>query len=245
MYNKEAIKITQPNNIISNALAENRNFLMEHESKNLLSNYDIPVGEYKVTKTRSEAIEFANKIGYPVVAKLMSPDIVHKTEANVIRLNIKSDNELSQSYEKIIANGKEYKPDAKVVGINIQKMSKNGVAEIIVGGVRDKNFGPVLMFGFGGIFVEIFKDVSYRVCPITKEEANRTVRSIKAFPLLNGYRGQPKGDIDQLINIMLKCCNLLIENPEIMELDLNPVIVFETGKGIMVVDARIILKEVN
>ena len=124
-------------------------------------------------------------------------------------------------------------------------MAKNGVAEIILGSERDKNFGPVLMFGFGGIFVEIFKDVSYRVCPITKEEAERMVRSIKAFPLLNGYRGQPKGDIDQLTDIMLKCCNLLMENPEIIELDLNPIIVFETGKGIMVVDARIILKEGN
>lgn len=218
---------------------------MEHESKDLISNYDIPVGEYKVTKTKHEAIEFANEIGYPVVAKLMSPDIIHKTDARVIRLSIKSDDELSQAYEEVISNGKSYNPNAKIIGVNIQKMAKNGVAEVILGGVRDKNFGPVLMFGFGGIFIEIFKDVSYRVCPITKEEAKRMIRSIKAFPLLNGYRGQPKGDIDQLTDIMLKCCNLLMENPEIIELDLNPIIVFETGKGILVVDARIILKESN
>jgi len=218
---------------------------MEHESKNLLSVYGIPVGEYKITKTLSEAIEFANEIGYPVVAKLMSPDIVHKTEAKVIRLNINTEDELIQAYDEVIANGKGYKSDAKVMGVNIQKMARKGVAETIIGGVRDKNFGPVLMFGFGGIFVEIFKDVSYRVCPITKEEANRMIRSIKAFPLLNGYRGQPKGDVDQLIDIMLKCCDLLMKNPEIIEIDLNPVILFEAGKGIMVVDARIILKESN
>ncbi|NVM35006.1 MAG: acetate--CoA ligase family protein [Candidatus Lokiarchaeota archaeon] len=218
---------------------------MEHESKDLISKYGVPVGEYRIVKSKSEAIEYANNIGYPVVAKLMSPDIVHKTDAKVIRLNIESDDELSQAYDEVITNGKNYKLDAKVIGVNIQKMAKNGVAEIIIGGVRDKNFGPVLMFGFGGIFVEIFKDVSYRVCPLSKTEAERMIRSIKAFPLLDGYRGQFKGDIDQLTDIMLKCCNLLIENPEIMELDLNPVIVFEIGKGVTVVDARIILKEVN
>ncbi|MFW9998591.1 MAG: acetate--CoA ligase family protein [Candidatus Hermodarchaeota archaeon] len=235
----------QPYKIINEVLAENRSFLMEHESKDFLSLYDIPVGEYKNTKTQSEAIEFANEIGYPVVAKLMSPDIIHKTDAKVIRLNIKSEEELIQAYEEVIENGKNYKSDAKIIGVNIQKMVKNGIAEIIIGGIRDKNFGPVLMFGFGGIFVEIFKDVSYRVCPITMENANKMIRSIKAFPLLNGYRGHPKGDIDQIIDILLKCCHLLLKNPEIAEIDLNPVIVFEVGKGITVVDARIILKEVN
>ena len=235
--------MTQSNKIILDVLAENRNILMEHESKDLISIYDIPVGEYKLVKTKNEAIEFANKIGYPVVAKLMSPDILHKTDAKVIKLDIKSDDELSHTYEEILTNGKSFKPDASIVGVNIQKMVKGGIAEIIIGAIRDKNFGPVLMFGFGGIFVEIFKDVSYRICPINKEEAERMIRSIKAFPLLNGYRGQKKGDIDQLTDVMLKCCTLLSENPQIYEFDLNPVIVFETGKGIMVVDARIILKE--
>ncbi len=235
--------MTQSNKIILDVLAENRNFLMEHECKDLISAYDIPVGEYKLVKTKSEAIEFANKIGYPVVAKLMSPDIIHKTEAKVIKLDIKTDDELNHAYEDILANGESYKLNASITGINIQKMAKGGVAEIIIGAVRDKNFGPVLMFGFGGIFVEIFKDVSYRVCPINKEEAKRMVRSIKAFPLLDGYRGQSKGDIEKLTDVMMKCCTLLSENPQIIELDLNPVIVFETGRGIMVVDARIILKE--
>ncbi|MFW9970686.1 MAG: acetate--CoA ligase family protein [Candidatus Odinarchaeota archaeon] len=237
--------MVQSHNIINDVLAENRIFLMEHESKDLISNYGIPVGKYKVIKTKSEAVKFANEIGYPVVAKLMSPDIIHKSEAKVIKLNIRSDDELSKAYDEVIANGKYYKSDTIIVGVNIQKMAKDGVAEIIIGGIRDKNFGPVLMFGFGGIFVEIFKDVAYRVCPINKEEARRMVQTIKAFPLLNGYRGQPKSDIDQITEIILKCCKLLLENPEIVELDLNPVIVFERGKGLIVVDARIILKEEN
>jgi len=235
--------MTKSNKILTDILAEDRNFLMEHESKDFLSKYGIPVGKYKVVKTKSEAITFANEIGYPIVAKLMSPDIIHKTEAKVIRLNITSDEELRNAYDEIIINAKKYKSDVSIIGVNIQKMAEAGVAEIIIGAVRDKNFGPVLMFGFGGIFVEIFKDVSYRVCPINKEEARRMVRGIKAFPLLDGYRGQIKGDIDQLIGVMLKCCKLLLENSQIIELDLNPVIVFEIGKGILVVDARIILKE--
>ncbi|MFX1389252.1 MAG: acetate--CoA ligase family protein [Promethearchaeota archaeon] len=239
------MKINQSRNLLNEVLAENRFFLMEHESKNFISNYGIPVGEYKIAKTRIEALEFANKIGYPVVLKLMSPDIIHKTEANIIKLNINSDKALNIGYDEIITNGYKFSPTAKVFGVNVQKMEQNGIAEIIIGGVRDNNFGPVLMFGFGGIFVEIFKDVSYRVCPITKGEADRMIRSIKAFPLLNGYRGKPKADLDPITDTILKCCNLLIENQEIIELDLNPIIVFETGKGIKVVDARIILKEGN
>lgn len=218
---------------------------MEHESKDLISKYDIPVGDYKLVNSAKEAVDFANRIGYPVVAKVMSPDIVHKTEAGVIKLNLKSSEELENAYSEIIDNAMKYNPNAQIAGVNVQKMAENGVVEIIIGSMRDSNFGPVLMFGLGGIFVEIFKDVAYRVCPINKEEANRMIRSIKAFPLLNGYRGQPKADVNQLVKTINNCCKLLEENPEISELDLNPVIVFGEGKGIMVVDARIILKEVK
>lgn len=216
---------------------------MEHESKDLISKYDIPVGDYKLLNNAKEAVDYANSIGYPVVAKAMSPDIVHKTEAGVIKLNLNSAEEVENAYSQIIDNAMKYNPNAKIAGVNVQKMAENGVVEIIIGSMRDTNFGPVLMFGLGGIFVEIFKDVSYRVCPITKEEANKMVRSIKAFPLLDGYRGQQKADINALVDTITKCCKLLSENPEINELDLNPVIMFEDGKGLMVVDARIILKE--
>jgi len=240
---KEEIKITIIKSIINNAFAENRLFLMEHESKDLISKYGLPTGDYKLVNSKEEAVKFANKIGYPVVAKIMSPDIIHKTDAKVIKLNIRSDKELEEAYNEIIVNARNYNPNIELKGISIQKMAEKGVAEVIVGGLRDKNFGPVLMFGFGGIFVEIFKDVAYRVCPITKEEAGKMVRSIKAFSLLDGYRGQAKGDINQLIKVIINSCTLLMENPEIIELDLNPVIVFEIGKGVMVVDARVILRE--
>ncbi|MFX1492902.1 MAG: acetate--CoA ligase family protein [Promethearchaeota archaeon] len=231
------------NPIIRNVLSKNRTFLMEHESKDLIAKYDIPVGEYKVVKDEDEAVRFANNIGYPVVAKLMSPDIIHKTEAGAIKLNLNSDEEVRKAYKEVINNGKHYSSEAQLEGVNIQKMVEKGIVEIIIGSIRDINFGPVLMFGLGGIFVEIFKDVSHRVCPISQDEANKMIRSIKAFPLLDGYRGQPKADNEKIIDTLLKCCRLLIENPEIEELDLNPVIVFEKDKGLMVVDARIILKE--
>lgn len=236
-------RITRVDTIIRSVLNENRTFLMEHESKDLVAKYDIPVGEYKVVKDEDGAVKFANNIGYPVVAKLMSPDIIHKTEAGVIKLNLNSDEEVRKAYKEVINNGKNYNSEAQIEGVNIQKMVEKGIVEIIIGSMRDINFGPVLMFGLGGIFVEIFKDVSYRVCPISQVVANKMIRGIKAFPLLDGYRGQPKADNEKIIDILLKCCRLLIENPEIEELDLNPVIVFEKGKGLMVVDARIILRE--
>ncbi|MFX0018453.1 MAG: acetate--CoA ligase family protein [Promethearchaeota archaeon] len=237
------VKITKQDTIIKDVLNQNRTFLMEHESKDLIAKYDIPVGEYKVVKDEYEAVKFANKIGYPVVAKLMSPDIIHKTEARVIKLNLNSDEEVRKAYKEVIHNGKNYNSEAQIEGVNIQKMMEEGLVEIIIGSIRDINFGPVLMFGLGGIFVEIFKDVSYRVCPISQGEASKMIRNIKAFPLLDGYRGQPKADNEKIIEVLLKCCHLLIENPEIEELDLNPVIVFEKGKGLMVLDARIILRE--
>jgi len=218
---------------------------MEHESKEIISMYNIPVGEYKLVNSEEEAIKFSNKIGYPVVAKLMSPDIVHKTEAGVIKLNLMSDNEVSNAFNNVIQIAKNYHHAVKIFGVNIQKMAENGVVEIIIGAMRDVNFGPVLMFGLGGIFVEIFKDVSYRVCPISISEAEKMIQSIKSFPLLDGYRGKPKADIESIRNILIKCSKMLMDNPEINELDLNPVIVFEKGKGAMVVDARIILKEAH
>ncbi|TXT67397.1 MAG: Acetate--CoA ligase [ADP-forming] I subunit beta [Promethearchaeota archaeon] len=230
-------------NIIINALNENRSFLMEHESKELVSAYDIPVGKYKLVNSKQEAIEFANEIGFPIVVKVMSPDILHKTEAGVVKLNISSDLELEIAYTEVLKNALQYNSNARISGVNIQNMAQEGIVEIIIGGMRDANFGSILMFGLGGIFVEIFKDVVYRVCPIDKDEVERMIKAIKAFPLLNGYRGHKLADITKIQECILNCCKLLMENPEIKELDLNPIIAFEEGRGIMVVDARIILEE--
>ncbi|MBD3214573.1 MAG: acetyl-CoA synthetase [Candidatus Lokiarchaeota archaeon] len=231
------------NEIVEKVIKTNRFFLMEHESKDLISKYGIPVGRYGLVNNKEDALNVAQEIGYPIALKIMSPDIIHKTEAQIVKLDIRTESELLENYEVLIENLRKYNPNAEIEGVNVQQMAENGLAEVIIGGVRDVNFGAVLMFGLGGIFVEIFKDVSYRVCPIKESEAKRMIKNIKAFPILNGYRGKPKADIGAIVECLQNCCTLLSENPRIEELDLNPIIVFEQGKGIMVVDARIILKE--
>ncbi|MHA1377584.1 MAG: acetate--CoA ligase family protein [Candidatus Helarchaeota archaeon] len=227
--------------IIQNALKEGRTALMEHESKDIIKAYGIEVPAYKIVNSADDAVKAANEIGYPAVCKIASPDIIHKTDAGGIKLNLKNAEEVKAAYTEILENAKKYKADAKIAGINVQKMTDKGITEVIVGMTTDPQFGPALMFGLGGIFVEIYKDVSFRVCPITEYDANEMIRDIKAFPLLDGFRGAPKADIQTIVNILMNICKLSLENPEIDQIDLNPVIALP--KGAAVVDARVILKE--
>ncbi|MHA1264967.1 MAG: acetate--CoA ligase family protein [Candidatus Helarchaeota archaeon] len=229
--------------IIDEALSENRTALMEHESKQIITAYGIQTSKEFIVDSADAAVEAANKIGYPVVCKIVSPDILHKTDAGGIKLNLQTDVEVKAAFEEIMKNAKAYKSDAKIIGINVQEMAKEGIAEVIIGLTTDPQFGPALMFGLGGIFVEIYKDVSFRVCPITEYDAREMIEEIKAYPILNGFRGRPFADVDTLVNILLKSSKLAIDFPEIDQMDLNPIIVYEKGKGCAVVDARIILKE--
>lgn len=230
----------QVKEIISQALSEGRTALMEHESKDIIQAYGIKVGKYKIATNADEAGEFADEIGYPIVCKIASPDIVHKTEAGGIKLNLKNAEEVKSAYDEIIENAMKYNAEAKIVGVNVQKMTEKGITEVIIGMTTDPQFGPALMFGLGGIFVEIYKDVSFRVCPITEYDANEMIRDIKAFPLLDGFRGAQKADIKAIVDILLKICKLSLEVQEIDQIDLNPIIALP--KGAAVVDARIILK---
>lgn len=228
--------------IIETALAENRAALMEHESKDLIAAYGIQSAQYGVANTPEEAVEIAQKIGFPVVCKIVSPDILHKTDAGGIKLNLNTENEVQQAFSEIMDNVKAYKEDAQIIGINVQQMAPPGISEVIIGLTTDPQFGPALMFGLGGIFVEIYKDVSFRVCPITEYDAREMIEEIKAYPILNGFRGRPKADVATLVDILLKASQLAIDFPQIDQMDLNPIIVYEEGKGCAVVDARIILK---
>ncbi len=232
---------SQVKNIIQNALKEGRTALMEHESRDIIQAYGIEIGKYKIVNSPDEAVAAAKNIGYPVVCKIASPDIIHKTDAGGIKLNLKTDDEVKNAYNEILQNAKKYKADAKIIGINVQKMTEKGITEVIIGMTTDPQFGPALMFGLGGIFVEIYKDVSFRVCPITEYDANEMIKDIKAFPLLDGFRGAPKADIKFLVDALMKICKLSLEVPEIDQIDLNPIIALP--KGAAVVDARIILKE--
>lgn len=225
--------------IIDNAIKEGRKYLMEHEAKNICSQYGINVTKFKVAKDLDQALEFSREIGYPVVFKIVSPDIIHKSDVGGVIINIKSDEEAKNAYKKIMENVKKHNPNARIVGILVQEMAPAGL-EVIIGGIKDPQFGHAIMFGLGGIFVEILKDVTFRIVPITREDAEEMIREIKGYPLLKGYRGQPPVDENAIIEALMKTSKLLMDFPKIEQLDLNPIFAYE--KGIKVIDARIILE---
>ncbi|ABN70334.1 branched-chain acyl-CoA synthetase (ADP-forming) beta subunit / acetyl-CoA synthetase (ADP-forming) beta subunit [Staphylothermus marinus F1] len=228
-----------PREIIQKAYEEKRRKLLEHEAFEIIKAYNIPAPETAIARSLEEAIKIAEKIGYPLVLKIVSPDISHKSDVGGVILNIKSKEELIKAFNKIYENVSKNAPGARIVGVLIQKMAPKGL-EVIIGGLRDNIFGPVVMFGLGGIFVEVLKDVSFRIAPLTEEDAFEMMSEIKASKLLEGYRGQPPVDKKSLAKIILSVSKLLEENPEIESIDLNPVMAYPDNA--VVVDARIILK---
>lgn len=217
---------------------EGRKFLLESEAKTVCRAYGIPVTDFKVAKNVAEAVEFAQKIGYPVVLKIVSPDVIHKSDVGGVIVNLEDAKDVQKAYEQIMDSVKKHKPKAKIVGVLVQEMAPQST-EIIVGATKDPQFGPTLMFGLGGIFVEILKDVTFRIAPITEDEAREMITAVKAYPLLKGYRNAPQADIEAIVEILLNTSRLVMEHQEIKELDLNPIMVYE--KGAKTVDARIIL----
>jgi acetyl-CoA synthetase (ADP-forming) len=175
---------------------------------------------------------------YPVVLKVVSPDILHKTEAGGVMVGLKSKEEVERAYSQILSNARQHDPKARVEGVLVQSMAPQGV-QVIVGGLRDSTFGPTVLFGLGGVFVEVLKDASFRVAPITRLDSRQMIEEIRSFPLLKGVRGQPASDEEAISQILLATSRIMLENPQIQQIDLNPVIVY--AKGASVVDARIIL----
>ncbi|MEM3629513.1 MAG: acetate--CoA ligase family protein [Candidatus Bathyarchaeia archaeon] len=225
--------------IIANAVKEGRKHLYETEAKTICMEYDIPVTAFKLAESEAEAVKAAEEIGFPVVLKIVSPDIIHKSDVGGVMLNLKNAKEVKTAYKRIMENVKKHKRDAKIIGVIVQEMAPPST-EVIVGAIKDLQFGPTLMFGLGGVFVEILKDVTFRVAPITEEEAREMLTEIKAYPLLKGYRNLPPADTEAIVKILLNTSRLVTEHLEIKELDLNPVMVYE--KGAKTVDARIILE---
>ncbi|MBO8175573.1 MAG: acetate--CoA ligase family protein [Thermococcus sp.] len=228
--------------IIEDVLSKGRKALVEYEAKQVLKAYELPVPNEKLAKTLDEALEYAKEIGYPVVLKLMSPQILHKSDAKIIALNIKNEEELKKKWEEIHENAKKYRPDAEILGVLVAPMLKPG-REVIIGVTEDPQFGHAIMFGLGGIFVEILKDVTFRIIPIEEKDAWAMIKSIKGYPILAGARGEPPADMKALVDMMLKVSKLVDDLKDyIKEMDLNPVFVYNEGEGAVVVDARIILK---
>ena len=225
---------------IKNAMSEERVFLMEHESKELISEFGIPTTTFDIAQTTDEAISIAEKVRYPVVLKVISPGILHKTDVGGVKLNLKNAQEVENAFKDIMKSAKSKVPDAKIIGIMVYHFSPKGVAEVIIGMTIDPQFGPTIMFGLGGVFVELLKDVSFRLLPITKREAQDMTKEIRAYPILRGYRGIPPADFDAVVNILLRVSDLVNSHGEIAQIDLNPTIVYE--KGAIAIDSRIILK---
>ncbi|TFH15492.1 hypothetical protein E4H04_08275 [Candidatus Bathyarchaeota archaeon] len=227
-------------NIIKKALEEGRTALYEHEAKDLLAFLGLPTTRYRVVKNRDMAVQAANEIGYPVVLKIVSPQVLHKSDSGGVVLNVGDDEELSVSYGQIIDRVKKNVPEAKIHGVLVEEMAPPAV-EIIIGATRDPQFGPTIMFGVGGILTEIIKDVSFRVAPFDLDEAIKMMDEIKSHKILEGTRGMPVVNKAVLADIIVKTSNLMLENPGIKAIDLNPVMVY--GDAAKIVDARIILGE--
>jgi len=226
--------------IVAKAVAEGRGKLREDEALALLKAYGIPTPEYAVARDEEEAVKAAEQIGYPVAAKIISPQIVHKTDVGGVILGIADPQGVRETCRRLGEVVKRV-PYAELEGVLIQKMVPKGV-ELIVGAVYDEIFGHVVAFGLGGIFTELYKDISMRIAPIDEQDAVEMIREVKAYKLLTGFRGMPPRDIPAVVDILIKFSRLVEDNPEIREADLNPVIALEEGKGAYVVDARFILQ---
>ncbi|MFC2060411.1 acetate--CoA ligase family protein [Chloroflexota bacterium] len=225
--------------VIEKAKSEGRGLLTEIEAKELLKQAGINVVDTKLATSKEETISISKQFGFPVALKIASPDVIHKSDAGGVKLGLKTSKQAGIAYDDIIKAISEKYPQAMIQGVSVQKMARPGV-EVIIGMSKDAQFGPVLMFGLGGILVEILKDVSFRIVPLTRRDAREMIREIKGYPLLEGYRGQEPVDVLNLEELLLKISNFVEQNPEVKELDLNPI--FAYSDGAVAVDARIILE---
>lgn len=225
--------------VVQQARKEKRTILSEIEAKELLKDAEVPSTMPALAASAEEATRLAKQAGFPVVMKIDSPDITHKSDVGGVKLNVKDEAGVREAWSAITASVKKAAPQAKIKGITVQKQARPGV-EVIVGMTKDAQFGPVLMFGLGGVLVEVLKDVSFRIVPLAKRDAAQMVREIKGFPLLQGYRGSEPADVPYLENLLLRLSDFVDKHPEIKELDLNPVFAYKDGA--VAVDARVVLE---
>ena len=241
-FNWGAKAIPEGQAIIDNALAEGRKALLEHEAKELLRLQGAPVSMDRLAVNEDDAVKIAADLGYNVAMKIVSPDILHKSDAGGVKLRLKNEQEVREAFKKIMKNAAEYQPGAHIKGCIVSRMSGEGV-EVIIGTKIDDQFGPIVMFGLGGIMVEVVKDVSFRVLPVSEYWAASMLDEIKSSAILNGVRGRPPCDKQAIAKLIQKVSEVIEAYPLIHEMDLNPVIVHEDG--LTIVDARIILSEEN
>ena len=226
--------------IVEEARAQGRTLLTEIEAKQMLEDAGVRVSPARLAKTADEAASLAEKLGFPVVLKVVSQQITHKSDVGGVELNLASAADVRAAYDRIVASAKEHAPNATIDGVAVQRMEPAGI-EVIVGMTKDPQFGPVLMFGLGGVLVEVLKDVAFRVVPINERDARQMIHEIKGYPLLEGYRGHDPADVAKLEQLLLKLSSFVEQHPEVAELDLNPVFAYKDDA--IAVDARIVLTD--
>jgi len=226
--------------IIARSLGQGDTHLCESDCVGLLKCYGFNVLPAQLAKSENEAADIAESIAFPVVMKIVSGQILHKTEVQGVVVGIKNRAEAQTAFHEIIKNAKKLRPDAVIDGVMVQKMALQG--EEVILGMNRTHFGPLLMFGLGGIFVEVFQDVVFRLAPILRNEAHRMVQQIKGYKLLMGFRGRPKADIEALEKAVVSLSDMVVNHPEIKEMDINPLMAYREGEGTTVADCRIILE---
>ncbi|MCX8025019.1 MAG: acetate--CoA ligase family protein, partial [Thermanaerothrix sp.] len=212
----------------------------EFETRPILEAYGIPLIPAELARSPQEAVQIAERLGYPVVLKIVSPHILHKSDMGGIRLNLTNAADVHKAFSEMMAYIKARLPQADLVGTLVEPMAPRGY-EVIIGMRRDPNFGPLVMFGLGGIYVELFRDVSFRIAPLTREDALQMINETHAGRLLAGFRGQPEADLDTLVDVLLRFSYLAVDFPAFQEAEINPLLVQPKGQGALVLDCRIVL----
>jgi acetyltransferase len=224
--------------LLAKAETQNEHTIAGSEAMEVLTEYGFVVPKMGLAETGHEAVELASKIGYPVVMKIASPDILHKSDIGGVRLGISSDSEAERAFEEIISAARRFMPSALILGVTVNQMVPRG-KEVILGMAKDPDFGPMLMFGLGGIYVEVLKDVAFRIAPIDRREANVMITEIRSLPLLRGVRGEEPSDVSSIADALVRLSQLVTDFPEIIEMDVNPLTVMSSGRGAIAVDCRI------
>jgi acetyl coenzyme A synthetase (ADP forming)-like protein len=236
--NKDSVR-----QIFDRVLSEGRVTIGDFEAREILTSYGMRIPQSEIATTPDEAINIAAQIGYPVVLKIASPDILHKTDVGGVKVGLSNQEALCDAYELMVYRAQRYIPEARIWGCLVQEMVPSGGIEVLVGMNRDPQFGPLVTFGLGGIYVETLKDVTFRLAPFSRQDAHQMLSEIRAHALLDGVRGQPESDKDAIVAILLRIGQLVQDFPQILELDINPLVVYPRSQGAIAIDMRLVLSK--
>jgi len=231
--------------VIARVHAEGRTSIGDSEAREILQAYNMHIPRSEIAPDPERAAEIASQIGYPVVLKIASPDILHKTDVGGVKVGLQNAEAVRDAFELMVYRAQRYVPEARIWGCLVQEMAPSDGLEVLVGMNRDPQFGPLVTFGLGGIYVETLKDVTFRIAPFSRQEAEEMIGEIRAHALLDGVRGKPAMDKDAIVEALLRMGQLVQDFPDIVELDINPLMVYPRGQGAIAIDMRLVLRDSN